>query len=380
MKSNGPCSGYKVIDLTSLVSGPYCSQVLADLGAEVIRIEAQGSDLNRFVPPVQSGIAGVFEHNNRGKKSVVVDIKSDAGRSAVLELIKTCDIFIQNSRPGVMERLGLDYETLKAVNDRLIYISISGYGEGHPYSELPAYDMVIQGKVGFMTHQGTPEKPQAVVMPVVDRVTAMWASNAAVSALLHRERTGEGQKVVVSMLTAYASFVLPEILGTRTFVDGPPEQMVLRGSYQPISTADGAVIGLIMQPKHFQVLCEALGRNDLLDDPRFAEPVLLGANAAELYQELEKQTRQMRTEELLAIIEEAGLPLGKVNTIDDFFEDIQVKGSKAYIEFEDPLLGVVRHLNFPVDFERCEVSIDRRAPLLGEHTEAVLGQLGSNGE
>ena len=173
-KSNGPCSGYKVIDLTSLVSGPYCSQVLADLGAEVIRIESPGSDLNRFVPPVQSGIAGVFEHNNRGKKSVVVDIKSDEGKSAILELVKTCDIFVQNSRPGVMERLGLDYETLKAVNDRLIYISISGYGEGHPYSELPAYDMVIQGKVGFMTHQGTPEKPQAVVPPSALTQDDVW--------------------------------------------------------------------------------------------------------------------------------------------------------------------------------------------------------------
>ena len=377
-RNEGPCSGYKVVDLTSLVSGPYCSQVLADFGAEVIRIEAEGSDPSRHTPPVQVGVSAVIEHNNRGKKSVVVDLKSEAGITAVKELVRTADVFLQNSRPGVMERLGLDYETLRTINDQLIYASISGYGEGNPYSDLPAYDMVIQGKVGFMAHQGTPENPQAIVTPVADRVTAMWAANATVAALLHRERTGEGQKLVVSMLTAYASVVLPELMGPQTFVDGPRESLSIRAAYQPIATADGAVIGLIMEVKHFQRLCEALDRTDLMDDPRFGSPVGLVANVEELYREFEKRTRTMKTAELIAITEELGIPIGKVNTIEEFFEDEQVKGSNAYIEFEDPELGMVRHLNCPIDFEKYQVPVNRRAPMFGEHTESVLGITGDS--
>jgi len=360
--------------MSSLIAGPYCGQVLADLGAEVIKIEAPGSDLMRLAEPSHRGHAAHFEQNNRGKKSVVVNLKTEEGRQAVRKLANTADVFLQNSRPGVMERLGLGYEDLRQANSKLIYLSISGFGEIGPYAGLPAYDPVIQGLTGFMPIQGGAGKPKAILSPVADKITAIWASHAALAALLHRERTGEGQKIVVSMLKSFAAFMLPDPMSGHTFQSVPPTESSIRfGMFESLETADGHVIGLIQQRKHFEGLCTVLGREDLLDDPRFATDLLLRDNVGPLYTEIGNETRKMSTAAFLKLMSELSVPFGKVNSIEDFFEDPQVKASEVYVDVADPELGVIRHLNYPAVFERSPAKVRRRAPKLGEHTDEILG-------
>ena len=289
----GPCSGLRVVDMTALVSGPFCTQVLSDLGAEVIRIEGPTSDVMRVSAPLFRGHAAGFEQNNRGKKSVVVDVKSDAGRETVRALADTADLFVQNSRPGVMERLGLGYEALRQTNPRLIYLSINGFGETGPYAERPAYDTVIQGLTGFMPVQGAGGAPKAVLSPIADKITAIYAANAAMAALLDRERTGQGQKVVVGMLSAFAAFMLPDALTSYTFQSTDPMPSGTRtGVFEPLAVSDGFVIGLILQRRQFERLSVALGREDLLQDPRFETEAQLLDNVRDLYAELETKTRQ----------------------------------------------------------------------------------------
>ena len=182
----GPCAGIRIVDMSSMIAGPFCSQILADLGAEVIRIESPGSDPMRAKYPVYNGMSAMFEQMNRGKKSVCIDIKSAEGRQLIYDLVANADMFLQNSRPGVMERLGFGYDRLKEINERLIYVSVSGFGEVGPYASRPAYDMMIQGLTGFMPTQGGDKDPEPIRTTLADRVTAMWASHAALAALLHR--------------------------------------------------------------------------------------------------------------------------------------------------------------------------------------------------
>ena len=185
-----PCSGLRVIDLTTIVAGPFATQFLADLGAEVIRIEGERSDIVRYITPQNRGISGMFEQNNRGKKSVLLDIKSDTGRQAVFQLASSADIFVENSRPGVMQRLGFGYDALAELNPRLIYVSVNGFGDEGPYVDRPAYDTVVQGLVGFMPVQGGSGRPKAVMSAIADKATGIFASHAILAALLFRERTG----------------------------------------------------------------------------------------------------------------------------------------------------------------------------------------------
>lgn len=372
----GPCAGLRVVDMTALVSGPFCTQVLADLGAEVIRVEGPTSDVMRVSTPLFRGHAAGFEQNNRGKKSVVVDVKSDGGRQAVRALADTADLFVQNSRPGVMERLGLGYETLRPTNPRLIYLSINGFGEIGPYKDRPAYDTVIQGLTGFMPVQGREGKPEAMLSPVADKATAVYAANAALAALLHRERTGEGQKVVVNMLSAFAAFMLPDPLTSYTFQSTDPMPSVTHaGVFEPLAVTDGYVVGLILQRRQFERLCVALGREELLQDPRFEKESQLLDNVRLMYAELEVVTRTMSSAAFLELAAQASVPFGRVNTLADLFEDPHAKATELYVDFEDPEFGVIRHLGFPATFEHWRPDVRRRAPKLGEHTEEVLGAL-----
>lgn len=377
----GPCANIRVVDLCTIVAGPFASQFLADLGAEVIKVESAGADILRVATPQHKGISGLFEQHNRGKKSVALDIKSEHGRTVVRKLVSTADVFVQNSRPGVMERLGFGYEDLKKINPRLIYVSICGFGESGPYADRAAYDGVIQGMIGFMPTQGQDGEPQAILSPVADKMTAIWASHAILAALLHRANTGEGQKVVVSMMKAFGAFMLPDQIVNHTFpgADVPQHSQSL-SAYSTLPTANGEVIGLVLQRHQFEALVKAFNREDLLDDPRFESNLTIGRYARELYEAIKPQTIKMTTDAFLELANKNGVPFGRVNTVEDFFKDPQAIHSKAYVDFKDPLLGVVRHVAYPAEFEHSPANITRRAPLLGEHTEEILKELGLQNE
>lgn len=377
MTLNSPCEGIRVIDMTALISGPFCSQILSDLGAEVIRIENVGTDVMRYVQPSANDLPAYFEQVNRGKKSFQVDIKTDEGRAQVQALARTADIFLQNSRPGVMERLGFGYEELKKENPGLIYLSISGFGEDGPFANRAAYDPVVQGLIGFMPLQGTPEEPEAITSVVADKITAMWAANAAVSALLQRERSdGKGQKVTVTMAAAWSTFMLLDWMDNETFRDHEfPVKRRPKSSFNTLSTADGKVIGMVLQPKQCKSMCEALGCPDVANDERFSNPVGLSMNAEALYAEVQPIVAKLSTEEFLSRMSDASVPFGPVNTHTQFMASEEAKHSGAYSEIDDPEYGKIRHVNYPAKFEKASTIPTRRAPKLGEHNEELLAEI-----
>jgi crotonobetainyl-CoA:carnitine CoA-transferase CaiB-like acyl-CoA transferase len=368
----GPCAGLRVVDMSSLVSGPLCGQILADLGAEVIKIESEGSDGMRRKFPVHNGLGAFFEQMNRGKKSASVDVKSEEGRKLIHSLARQADVFVQNSRPGVMERLGFGYEALKKDNDRLIYVSITGFGETGPYADRPAYDTVIQGLTGFMPVQGGDQDPMVIRSFAADKITAMWAANATLAALLHRERKGEGQKVSINMASAYAAFILPDQMQNHTFGSAGLAKVDLRNSYhRSLKTADGAVIGMLLHPAQVARFCTALKCPDLISDPRFATPTSILLNGNVLYDRVADTVSQTTTREFLALMDEAQIPFSKVNTVEEFIHSDEAHHSNVFVDLVDPAFGEIKHLNYPATFERSPADATRRAPTLGEHTGEI---------
>lgn len=376
----GPLRGIRVVDMSSLISGPYCSQTLADLGAEVIRVESPGSDVMRTVAPVHNGISAYFEQVNRGKKSLAVDLKSEEGVDLVRRLCDVSDVFLQNSRPGVMDRLGLGYEALRQRNPRLIYVSISGFGEDGPYANRPAYDAVIQGITGFMPVQGGEGPPAAIRCVVADKTTALWAANATLAAIVDRERNGgSGQKVSVNMASAYSAFMLLEQMNDLTFrtaeVEMPPKSKSL-GSFRTLRTLDGEVIGMVLQPAQYERFVKALGREDMVGDERFSNTPSMARHMDILYDAVAARVGSMTTQAFLDLMAEIAIPFGKVNTAREFIEGPEALHAQAYVDVDDPELGVIRHLNYPGRFERSPASAKRRAPKLGEHNEEIRALLG----
>lgn len=372
-----PCAGIVVLDLSQLLSGPHATQALADLGAEVIRVEVAGSDALRQQPPVHNGIGAFFEQANRGKKSVEIDIKSAAGRDMVRELVKQCDVFVQNSRPGVMERLGLGYEDLKPLNPGLIYYSVSGFGEDNPLSGKTAYDQVIQGITGFMPIQGSPEKPEIINNVAADKITGMWGANAILAALLRRERNGgRGQKVHVNMVSAYSAFLLVDLMHNYTFDAPGLPTFVQPPKVPPIQTRDGFVIGYVLHPKQAARLCEVLGLPELAADPRFASTPLMVKNINQLFEAIAPRVRQMDTAAFLALMEAESLPFGPVNTVAEFVESDEARYTDTFSFVDDPEYGRIRHVSYPGRFDDVPVAVKRRAPRLGEHTAEILARIG----
>jgi crotonobetainyl-CoA:carnitine CoA-transferase CaiB-like acyl-CoA transferase len=368
----GPCAGFRVVDMSSLVAGPLCGQILADLGAEVIKIESPGSDGMRRKFPVYKELGAFFAQMNRGKKSVSISVKCEEGRALVHRLVGMADVFIENSRPGVMSRLGFGYEELKKINDRLIYVSINGFGDTGPDANRPAYDTVIQGLTGFMPFQGGDHSPAVIRSFVADKITAMWAGNATLAALLHRERTGEGQKVSVNMVTAYSAFILPDQMQNFTFESAGLEKVNLSNAFhRTLDTADGAVIGMILHPAQIERFCTALNCPELISDPRFADPTSILLNGGALYDRIADEVAKMTTKEFLSIMAEAHIPFGRVNTVEEFIASDEALNSNVFVDVEDPTFGTIKHINYPGKFERSPADATRRAPTLGEHNDEI---------
>ncbi|NRA03840.1 MAG: CoA transferase [Myxococcales bacterium] len=376
--ARGPLRGIRVLDLSNVVSGPLCAQVLGDLGADVIKVESHQGDLSRRLgPPFNDGITPLYANCNRNKRAIAVDLKLPQGIEVVRRLAASADLAIENFRPGVADRLGIGYEALSESNPGLVYVAVSGFGSDGPYSDLPAYDSVIQGLVGFMPTQGIATgTPSLVKCLVADKSTALTAVYAAMGGLLDRERGGgKGQKIEVPMLDAFAAFMLPDVLGSATFPEAEENPFAGFDIHRSWETQDGHVVMMIVEDHQFQGICRALDRDDLIEDPRCATLIQRVMNAQEMFGMLADECKKWTTQELVERARRYDAPVAPANGIPEFLDDPQVKQSRTVFEVQDRS-GPMRLLRNPVRFAKSPTDLRARPPRLGEDTDTVLEQAG----
>ncbi len=379
--ARGPMAGIRVIDFSTVVSGPLCSQILGDLGADVIKVEAPRGDSSRMMGfPFRGGLSPLFTQFNRNKRALSIDLKLAAGTEVARRLVRSADVVLENYRPGVADRLGIGYDALSAENAGLVYVAISGFGPTGPYADLPAYDTVIQGLSGFMQVQGDERDPKLVRGIAADKTTGITAAYATLAALLGRERNGgQGQRVEVPMLDAYAAFALPDVLGPEVFLpveEVPPGMPTPADIHRTWKTADGHVVMMIIEDDQFRGICRAVGRDDMIDDPRCANLMTRLAHAKDLFAILEAEIEKWPTAELIERGRRFGAPVAPANGIREFLSDPQVKVNRTIFEVEDEQAGRMRQLRNPVRFGETPANLRRLPPRLGQHTDEVLSEAG----
>jgi crotonobetainyl-CoA:carnitine CoA-transferase CaiB-like acyl-CoA transferase len=382
--ANGPLGGYRIVDLTQNVAGPLATMILGDQGADVIKVEPlEGGDATRSSAQRRGGFSTSFLNNNRNKRSIALDLKAAAGRRACLKLCEGADVFVQNFRPGVVERLGLDEAAVRAVAPNIVYVSISGFGEIGPYAQKPVYDPVIQAYSGLATVQAGADdvRPRMLRTILPDKLTAITASQAITAALLARERTGQGQHVRLSMLEAVVAFLWPSDMSDQTFVgDEPATQEKASATDLVYKTSDGWITVAVQTNAQWVALTEALGHSEWLDDERFKTPALRQKNV---------EIRLKLTQEALAggtsahwldRLTKAGVPCAPVQTRNQLIRAPQVEALGMIVETDHPHAGRLRQMRNAARFEATPASIRRGAPALGEHTEAILVEAGYSPE
>ena len=374
----GSFDGLRVIDFSTTIAGPHCAWMLADMGAEVIKIETAEGETMRTRPPLRNGASTVFGQLNVGKSSLVLDLKSREGAEAVRRLAARSDVLVENFRPGVMRRLQLDDAALRAINPRLIYCSISGYGQTGPSAERPAYAPVIHAASGYdmahLAYQPGRSRPDCCGIYHADVLTGTYAFGAIASALYQRERTGRGQHIDVSMLESMLSLTLNEIQWSQFEV--APAQ---RPMFGPIETSDGYVMVAIASEKTFQGLMQVIGRPDWVADPRFARYADRRSNWAELMDGVEAWSRKVTTVTCLEALDTRGVPCSAYRTVTEALDDPQIAHRRALSHVEDAG-GTFKVLNQPFRMSDAKVGAARRMATLGEHTRAVLQDLGLSPE
>jgi crotonobetainyl-CoA:carnitine CoA-transferase CaiB-like acyl-CoA transferase len=385
MTASGPLAGIRVIDLTTVVLGPYATQMLGDLGADVIKVEAPDGDNCRWIGPSRNkGMGSYFAMLNRNKRSVVLDLKRPAARDALLRMVDTADVFVHNMRPGAAARLGLDYATLTARNSRLVYASASGFRKGSSKQEHPAFDDLIQGMSGLAALNAGPDgAPRYVPSVVVDKLTGQMLASMIGMALFHRERTGQGQEVHVPMLETTLSFLLVEhmwgmVLNQPELGIGYPR--MLTPHRRPYATKDGYIAVIAVSDAHWTRLFEAMGRAALIEDPRFATIAARSDNVDALYAVLTEGMRERTTAEWLAILGARDIPCGPANTLPDLLDEEYLKETEFFQRTRHPLDGDVTITAIPARFSASPPAVRRLWPALGEHTEEVLREIGCSDE
>ena len=379
----GPLSGIRVVDLTQNVAGPYCTMQLADLGADVLKVEpiGRGDNARSYGQPLAGGERAGFITLNRNKRSLTVDLKAPAGRTIVERLAAGADVVVENFRPGVMERLGLGHEALRTLNPRLIFASISGFGEGSPYSDLGGLDLIAQGMSGLMsvTGEGPGRPPVKVGIPVTDLTSGMFCCIGILGALRHRDATGEGQRVETSLLDAglglavweagewFGSGVRPEPLGSAHRNSAP---------YEALPTSDGWVNIGGANERLWVSICRSLGCEELIDDPRFADNGKRRTHRAELAELLSEHTRGRTTADLSDALSAVGVPVGPILHYDEILESEHVRAREMVVAQQHPTAGEVRVLGVPYKLAATPASVRTPAPTLGQHTDETLAALG----
>ncbi len=374
----GPLDGIRVLDLTRALAGPYCTMFLGDMGAEVVKIEQPGvgDDSRGWGPPFVGDQSAYFLAINRNKKSLAIDLKTKQGVELVRQLAVKADVLIENFRPGTMERFGLNEPELRALNPRLIYASVSGFGADGPMKDWPGYDIIIQAWGGFMSITGRPDgEPTKVAVAIIDIVAGLMLGKAIVAALFARERTGLGQKIDTSLLEAEVACLIPygsDYLATGKVPgrNGNAHPNIV--PYQSFNSSDGYLGVGAASEGNWQRLCQAIGKPELASDPRFARNAERVAHRKELIAILTGVFLERDTATWITLLTKAGIPCAPVNTIDQVFSDPQVLHRKMLLEMEHPTAGRVRVAGMPVKFSATPASLRFPPPLLGQHTEEVL--------
>ncbi len=378
----GPLNGVRVLDLTGVVSGPFATMFLADQGADVIKIEPIGGDItrrSRASIDKNGEFSALFISSNRGKRSLSIDVKSEAGREVLAKLVAQADVLVQNFRPGTMERLGLGADELRQRHPRLIYVSISGVGETGPYVKKRVYDPIIQGLSGFADIQSQPvtNRPQMIRTIVCDKTTAVMTAQAVAAALYAREKTGKGDHIKVAMLDVMISYLWPEgmmqytVVGAEATAGDPNDRPDL-----VFKTSDGYITAGTISDSEWQGFCKATRDPELANDPRFATPGGRSVNATARINKMQEYIAQHSTAEWLERLDAADVPCAPILRRGEIIHNEQVVARGIITEFDQPTVGRVRQPKPAARFELNESAIGGPAPRIGEHSREVLAQLG----
>jgi crotonobetainyl-CoA:carnitine CoA-transferase CaiB-like acyl-CoA transferase len=391
--TTGPLSHVRVLDLSRIMAGPWMTQILADLGAEVIKVErpVSGDDTRAWGPPYLKDAANqdtteaaYYCAVNRGKRSITLSFEKPEGQRIVRELAARSDIVLENFKVGALARFGLDYASLKAVNPRLIYCSITGFGQTGPKRDLAAYDFAIQAMGGLMSVTGERDTkpgggPQKVGVPIVDLTTGMYAAVAVLAALAKREASGHGEYIDIAMLDVQAAMLCNQAMNYLTTGVAPRRTGNAHPNIQPqdiFDCSDGKLVLAVGNDSQFAKLCEVLGRPELARDERYATNVARVRNQDTLTPILRAQLMQQTRKHWANALEAAGVPCGPINSVAEVFEDPQIRQRQMLIEVDHPTAGKAKLVGSPMRFTQAPVQYERAPPLLGEHTREILRELG----
>jgi crotonobetainyl-CoA:carnitine CoA-transferase CaiB-like acyl-CoA transferase len=392
MKTQGmssPLSGLRVVELARILAGPWIGQTLADLGADVVKVESpEGDDTRKWGPPFIRGADGedldaaYFHACNRGKRSVVADFGTEEGRRLVQLLAQRSDVLIENFKVGGLAKFGLDYESLRQTNPRLIYCSVTGFGQTGPYARLPGYDFMIQGMSGIMDLTGEADgPPQKIGVAFADIFTGVYGTSAVLAALHHRERTGRGQHIDMALLDSMVGVLANQ--GMNYLVSGRVPRRMGNAHpnivpYQVFAVSDGEIVIAVGNDGQFERLCDYLDQPALASDPRFATNAARVKHREELIPHLSEGLAPLRRSDVLAAMEAGGIPAGPINDLAEVFADPQVEHRDLVSELEAPWAegGVVPTIRAPIRFGEAALRIERPAPRLGEHTDEVRKEIG----
>jgi crotonobetainyl-CoA:carnitine CoA-transferase CaiB-like acyl-CoA transferase len=376
----GPLHGYRVIDLTTMIAGPFATMILADQGADVIKVETPGrGDQTRAAGNKSGGLSASFLNNNRNKRSITIDLKRAEGRDALLRLAAGADVLVQNFRPGVVERLGIGEAAVRAVAPNIVYVSICGFGETGPYVRKPTYDPIIQAVSGLASIQGGSDRnrPRLVRTIVPDKTTALTAAQAVTAALLARARTGEGQHVRLSMLDSVLAFLWSSDMGGQTYVGREVDAQRAASFIDLIyETKDGHMSVAVMSDAQWATLAEAVEKPEWLDDARFKTMALRDLNIDDRLALTQSVLATRTTAEWLALLEPAGVPCAPVLTRKEVIEHPQTLANDLLVEYDHPVAGRLRQTRAAARFERTPAAHRFGAPTLGQHTDEILREAG----
>ncbi len=380
-----PLAGLKVIDLTSFLSGPFCTMLLGDMGAEVIKIEEpKAGDANRSSRPSIKGEGAYFLYANRNKKSITLNLREEEGRKILIQLAKDADVFVENYRPQVKKRLKIDYPALSEINPRLIYCSISGFGQTGPWSERPGFDQIAQGMSGLMSVTGFPEYgPTRVGVAIGDSVCGIFAAYGILAALREREKSGQGQFLETSLLEGLVSvlgFQAAKYFATGEIPLPQGNDHAVNAPYGTYRTKDVYINIATATKKMWEILCQILGMTDLMNDPRFLKDADRVKNKKELRELMEEQLASKTSDEWVEIMNQEGIPCGTINTIDQVFQDKQVLHQQMLLEVDHLTAGKIKMIGFPVKMERTPAHISLPPPVLGQHNHEILKGLNYSDE
>ena len=382
---SGPLKGLKIIELTSVVLGPWAAQILADMGAEVIKVEAPFGDSNRQLGASRNpNMAALYLSNNRNKRSLVLDLKQASARDALLTIIKDSDVFLHNNRPQVMTKLKLEYNDIKSVNENIIYCGTYGYSKDGPYGDKGALDDSIQAASGIAAlNELVLGEPRYLPTVVADKTTAITVVYSILAALFHRERTGHGQAVEVPMFETMVSFVMAEHIWGEVFE--PPlgkagYTRLMSHHRKPYKTKDGYIAVLPYMNNHWKTFCEKAERQDLIEDDRFKNLSSRVENIDDTYSETGKILSTKTTQEWLDIFADTKVPVIVVNSLDDLFTDPHLEAVGFWQDFDHPTEGKLKMPGFPAKFSKTPATIRKHAPNFGEHSLEILAEAGIDEE